>query len=102
VSLGAEFTPNYFSHNYLKRVRYRLGAYYATPYAKVDGRDGANEYSVSAGFGFPLFQSKSMFNVSGQWVKVSPKVKGMMSENYLKLNIGLTFNEQWFQKWKVR
>jgi hypothetical protein len=35
-------------------------------------------------------------------VKVSPKVKGMMSENYLKLNIGLTFNEAWFQKWKVR
>jgi hypothetical protein len=102
LSMGAEFTPNYFSHNYLKRIRYRVGAYYATPYAKVDGRDGANEYGVSAGFGFPLFQSKSLFNLSGQWVKVSPKVKGMMSENYLKLNIGLTFNEQWFQKWKVR
>jgi hypothetical protein len=102
VSAGMEFTPNYFSHNYLKRVRYRLGAYYATPYAKVDGREGANEYSVSAGFGLPLFNSKSLLNLSGQWVKVSPKTKGLLSENYLKLNIGLTFNEQWFQKWKVR
>jgi hypothetical protein len=102
ISAGAEFTPNPYSHNYLKRIHYRLGAYYATPYAKVDGRDGANEYSASAGFGFPLFQSKSILSVSGQVVKVSPKVKGLMSETYLKLNVGLTFNEQWFQKWKVR
>jgi hypothetical protein len=102
VSVGAEFTPNSVSHNYLKRVHYRLGGYYATPYAKVDGRDGANEYGVSAGFGLPLFQSKSILNLSGQFVKVEPKVKGLMSETYLKLNIGLTFNEQWFQKWKVR
>jgi hypothetical protein len=102
VSFGAEILPNPYSHNYLKRIRYRLGAYYATPYAKVDGRDGADEYSVSAGFGLPIFQSKSLLNISGQYVKVSPKVTGMMSENYLKLNIGLTFNEQWFQKWKVR
>ena len=42
-----------------------------------------------------------MLNISGQYIKVSPKFKGLMEENYLRINIGLTFNERWFMKWKV-
>ena len=101
ISFGAEYIPNPVSRGYLKRVRYRAGAYYADPYAKVDGKEGAREYGASFGFGFPLFQSKSILSVSGQYVKVSPKVKGMLEENYLKVNVGLTYNERWFMKWKV-
>lgn len=101
IAAGAEFIPSYISRNYLKRIRYRAGAYYSSPYTKVNGQDGAREYGVSIGFGLPMFQSKSMLNISGQYIKVSPKVKGMLEENYLKINIGLTFNERWFMKWKV-
>lgn len=101
IALGAEFIPSYISHNYLKRIRYRAGAYYSDPYTKINGEDGAREYGVSVGFGLPMFQSKSMLNISGQYIKVSPKVKGMLEENYLRINIGLTFNERWFMKWKV-
>ncbi len=101
ISIGAEFIPTRYGRNYLGRVRYRAGAYYATPYTKINGQDGAREYGVSAGFGFPLFQSKSILNLSGQWVRISPKVEGMLEENYLRINIGLTFNELWFKKWRV-
>lgn len=111
IALGAEFVPSYISHNYLKRIRYRAGAYYSSPYNKisytnpdskeVSFHDGAREYGVSVGFGLPMFQSRSMLNISGQYIKVSPKFKGLMEENYLKINIGLTFNERWFMKWKV-
>lgn len=101
IAVGTEFIPNYLSHNYLNRIRYRAGVYYSSPYTKIDGQDGAREYGVSFGFGFPMFQSKSILNISGQYVKVSPKVKGMLEENYLKINVGLTFNERWFMKWKV-
>lgn len=102
-SLGAEYLPNPISRNYLKRIRYRIGTYYATPYAKVDGQEGAREYGVSFGFGFPLhlYQARSILNISGQYIKVSPKVKGMLEENCFRINIGLTFNEHWFMKWKV-
>lgn len=102
-SFGAEYLPNPISRNYLKRIRYRIGAHYATPYAKVDGQEGAKEYGVSFGFGFPLhlYQARSILNISGQYIKVSPKVKGMLEENYLRINVGLTFNERWFMKWKV-
>ena len=103
ISVGAEYLPNPIGRNYLSRVRYRVGAYYSSPYAKIDGKDGNREYGVSFGFGFPLtsYQSRSILNISGQYVKVSPKVKGLLEENYLRINISLTFNERWFMKWKV-
>ena len=103
IALGAEYLPNPIGRNYLKRIRYRAGAYYSDPYTKIDGKEGAREYGVSFGFGLPLevFQGSSLLNISGQYVKVSPKVKGMLEENYLRVNIGLTFNDRWFMKWKV-
>lgn len=103
ISFGAEFLPKPFSRNYLNRIRYRVGAYYSDPYAKVNDKEGAREYGVSFGFGLPLeiYQGRSILNISGQYVKVSPKVKGMLEENYLRINIGLTFNDRWFMKWKV-
>lgn len=101
LSLGAEYQPNALSRNYLNRVRYRVGAYYSDPYTQINNQEGAREYGVSFGFGLPLFRSKSILNISGQYVKVSPKVKGMLEENSLRVNIGLTFNEGWFMKWRV-
>lgn len=101
ISLGAEYLPNPYNRNYLNRIRYRVGAYYSDPYTKVNNQDGAREYGLSFGFGLPIFQSKSLLNISGQYVKVEPKVKGMLEETYLRINIGLTFNERWFMKWKV-
>ena len=101
ISFGAEFVPNPTRRGYLNRIKYRIGAYYSDPYAKVNGNEGAREYGASFGFGFPIFRNKSILNISGQYIKVSPKFKGMLEENYLKVNIGLTFNERWFMKWRV-
>ena len=103
ISIGAEYLPNHYGRGYLQRIRYRAGVYYSSPYAKIDGKDGNREYGISFGIGLPLtlYQYRTILNISGQYVKVSPKVKGMLEENYLRINIGLTFNERWFMKWKV-
>lgn len=101
ISVGAEYLPNPYGRSYFSYVRYRVGAYYSDPYAKVNGQESNREYGVSFGFGLPIYRSKSILSISGQYVKVSPKVKGMLKENYLRINIGLTFNERWFEKWKV-
>ena len=101
LSFGAEFVPKRNSKNYFNKIRYRLGAYYSDPYAKVNENEGAREYGASFGFGFPIFRSNSILNISGQYINVKPKVAGMLEENYLRVNIGLTFNERWFMKWKV-
>jgi hypothetical protein len=102
VTLGAEYVPNPMSRRFLHRVHYRIGAYYATPYYKIKGQDGPKEISLSAGFGFPIVNSwnnRSHLNISAQWVRSS--ASNFMTENTFRINIGLTFNERWFAKWKV-
>ena len=71
----------------------------------VDGRPGPTEFGASIGIGLPImngWNAKSIINISGQAVHVRPGVPGMITENYLRLNIGLSFNESWFDKWKVQ
>ena len=101
-NLGAQYCYGERSRSFFKRVAYRVGASYATPYYKVNGVDGPTEISVSAGFGIPIMNSynnRSQLNISGQWVRSS--AKNLIKENYFRINIGFTFNEDWFKKWKM-
>lgn len=103
LNFGAQYCYNERDRAFLKRVQYRLGASYATPYYKMNGVDGPKEFSVSAGFGIPImnsYNSRSLLNISGQWVKNS--ADGLIKENVFRINIGLTFNEGWFKKWKMQ
>ncbi len=101
ITVGAEWLPN-AEGRFLQKVRYRAGASYATPYITVNGADGPKEYSASIGFGLPITTYKnrqSMFNFSAQWVHSS--ASNMITENTFRINLGITFNENWFAKWKV-
>jgi hypothetical protein len=106
ITVGGEWTPNaYDARNFLKRVSYRMGASYATPYYNIKGVEGPKELSVSIGLGLPIFNQwtnprASQLNISAQWVHTS--AKDLITENTFRINVGLTFNERWFQKWKVR
>ena len=105
VAVGAEYTPNLLSRNYLGRIRYRVGAYYSTPYLNnLPTGEGPSEYGVSAGFGFPLylFQKHTMLSITGQYVRVNPSISRMLSEDRFVIKLGLTFNERWFMKWRVQ
>ena len=102
LTLGGEYCPQERGNKFLQRVHYRFGASYATPYLRINGQDGPKEMSVSAGIGFPImnrWNSRSMLNVSAQWVRQD--AKNLLTENTFRINIGLTFNERWFAKWKV-
>lgn len=102
VTLGGDFCGDESNRSFLKRLCIRAGASYATPYYKINGYDGPSEFSVSAGLGIPIvnsYNNKSVLNISGQWVHSS--AKNFITENTFRINIGLTFNERWFMKWKV-
>lgn len=108
-SFGVQYHPDpmMMNKNFFKRIRYRAGAYYSKPYVKVNGQEAATEYGVSAGLSIPIFTrysrlQTSTLSLSGEWVKVDPKIDGVLTENYLRLSIGLTFNECWFRKIKVQ
>ena len=101
-NVGCEITPQPMARGYFKRIRYRAGAAYTTPYYKVNGADGPKEYSASLGFGFPIsdnmYKRTSYLNISGQWVHTDGLT---MRENTFRINIGFTFNGRWFEKWKA-
>ena len=106
ISIGAEYSPNkMMSRNLLKKMNYRMGAYYAQPYTEIQGQEGCEEYGLSAGFSIPIINrinNRSILHISGQLIRVEPKSSGLIAETYLRLNIGLTFNESWFMKIRVR
>lgn len=102
VTFGGEFCNNWESRRFFDRVRFRAGVSYASSYYKVNGIDGPDEISASIGFGIPIinaYNNRSVLNISGQWVHSS--AKGLLTENTFRINIGITFNERWFMKWKV-
>ena len=103
LTVGGEFCQDEYGRSFFKRIRYRAGASYATSYLKINGQDGPKEMSVSAGFGIPIvnaYNNRSLLNISAQWVRQDSKT--FITENTFRINIGLTFSELWFDKWKVK
>ena len=101
-NLGAEWTPRPLGRKFLQRVRYRAGVGMATPYYYINGKEGPKELSASLGFGIPImngYNARSILSISGQFVHRS--ADNLIKENMFRLNIGFTFNEKWFAKWKV-
>lgn len=104
IAVGVEYLPSFTGRNFFSHIKYRAGAYYSTPYYKIESNNTAyratKEFGVTAGFAIPL-PRRSIINISAQYSKVSGQRDNMLDENYLKLTIGLTFNERWFFKRKV-
>lgn len=104
VAMGVEYIPNPDGIRWAQHVRYRAGFSYATPYTRIGGVDGPRDYSASLGVALPIMNmhnNRSLLNISAQYEHVAPKAAGMITENYLRICIGLSFNERWFMKWKV-
>ncbi|MBV3729518.1 OmpP1/FadL family transporter [Bacteroides thetaiotaomicron] len=101
ISVGAEYIPNLIGRSYFAHIKYRLGAYYTTPYYKIDGKKASREYGVTAGFGLPVPRSRSILSISGQFVRVKGLETNMVNENIFRVSIGITFNERWFFKRRV-
>ena len=102
VNVGGEWTPNPNGRKYLQHVRYRIGAGMTTPYYNINGQKGPTEYHASIGLGIPILNSinnRSMLNISAQWSHRS--ADNLVTENSFRINVGITFNERWFAKWKV-
>lgn len=104
-SLGAQYTPNPTGLKWRDHINYRLGFSYTSPYTRVNGSDGPSDFLVSAGVAVPLVSMYSerscMLNVSLQWEHVKPKFSTQVKENYLRICLGISFNEPWFRKWQA-
>lgn len=103
-TLGVDWIPDPspMPRGFFKRMHYRAGVSYATPYYNIRGQNGPTELTLSAGVSIPVintWNNRSSLTISAQWVHNS--AKDFVTENTFRINIGLTFNERWFAKWKV-
>ena len=101
--VGLDWIPNPSPRSkFFSRIHYRMGASYATPYYNIQGQKGPKELALTAGLAIPLinaWNNRSTLNISAQWARTS--APSFITENMFRINIGLTFNERWFAKWKV-
>lgn len=119
IALGMDLTPKENSRKLSARTTYKIGGYYSQSYAKADPSgiigDKPLEYGVSAGVSMPIysrwliFSNMSKLNISAQWVRTEipylsaqSMKKNTLTENYLRLCVGVSINEAWFYKWKLR
>ena len=104
ASAGIEYIPEHITRNLFRRARYRAGVHYATAHYTINELQGPTEYGATIGVGFPImnrWNGKNIINISGQYIHLRPHMPGMITENSFRLNIGLSFNETWFDKWRV-
>lgn len=114
LNAGVEYTPDPMaSKGYYKRIKYRMGVSYSSPYMNIpqaDGKlattiEGPYEMGVSLGVGLPILvrrNNRSMVNLGAQWLRRAPSSQNLITENYFILSLGVTFNEPWFMKFKIQ
>ncbi|PIN27695.1 hypothetical protein [Prevotella intermedia] len=103
LTLGGEYCKGERYRNFFSQLHYRAGVSYSTPYIMINKQDGPKEISASLGLGIPIvnnYNHRSLLNVGVEWVNRS--ATGLIKENMFRINVGLTFNERWFAKFKVR
>ena len=110
IKAGLEWTPNPMAmRGYFNHVKYRMGVSYTTPYLAFGKNTGPSETSVSIGAGLPINNSINRragihptINLGLQWLRRAPADKSLITENYFVINLGVTFNERWFMKYKIQ
>jgi hypothetical protein len=102
-SAGLEWIPDHTSYNnFLKRMRYHLGAYYQTDPRSVGGEQ-LTQYAGVAGFGIPIIlkQDIAFINLKFETGQFGPS--DGLQETFYNFSFGFTLNDNtWFYKRKFR
>ncbi len=97
LALGGEFTPDYLSVSYLKRITYRTGVSIENnPF--LANNNPVKDFGIN--FGLSLPAGRSNLNVAFSTGTRGNKKDNLIQENYFKVYFGITFNDQWFIKRK--
>ncbi len=101
LAVGMHFIPDYASFSsYLRRVNYRAGVRYDKSGLVINGKE-INNFGITFGFGLPLGGSFSNLNLGFELGKRGTTDANLIRESYLKIGVGLSLNDRWFQKRKI-
>ncbi len=95
---GFEYIPNrYDIRYYLKRVTYRIGAYYDQTYVNLNGRQ-VNAAGFTLGMSMPIFRWYNALTWSVDLGQRGSLKDDMVKENYVQVNINFNLHDMWFIK----
>lgn len=101
VALGGFYIPKFNSlTNYWQRVVYRAGFRYENTGLIVDN-EKINEFGISFGAGLPVGRIFSNVNLGVEYGSRGTTSANLVQENFFNINIGLSFNDKWFQRRKI-
>jgi len=93
--IGGEFTPDFTSvKSYFKRVNYQMGFYYNQTPIMINNKN-IDDFGINFGVSLPVGNA-SLFNLGFKFGQQGTTSDGLIKENYLKLNLGMTFNDRSF------
>ncbi len=99
MSVGAEITPRWNSYRYWQVIRYRVGAYMSNYYLKF-GDEQLKDLGVSIGFGLPLPNSRTSFNLGFNFGFRGTTNNDLMKETYGAFTLNISFHQSWFYQRK--
>ena len=100
-AFGGYWVPDYRAlSGYFKRVTYRAGLRYDVSGLEVNGKE-INNFGITFGLGMPLGGSFSNLNLGFELGRRGTTDANLIEESYLKINVGLSLNDIWFQKRKI-
>jgi hypothetical protein len=96
VIVGGEFTPDFFSFNkYFSRITYQFGfSYEQTPI--TINTTSIDDFGINFGVSLPVGNA-SIMNLGFKYGQLGTTSDGLIRENYLRLNLGMTFNDRSFE-----
>ncbi|MGV6831163.1 MAG: hypothetical protein ACWA5P_06340 [bacterium] len=101
IALGGEFTPDFNSLKYWKRINYRAGLFYDTGNLEIDG-DSVENMGLSIGLGLPISSTgQSLINISFTSGLRGSNKNILVQDNFNTLNINLSLSDIWFRKRKI-
>lgn len=100
VAVGVEYQPKVLTNNYFKVCRYRAGFSAKDSYIKA-GSSNLKEYGANLGISLPI-NKRSALNLGVGYSALRPGNGNLVKEDYLTLNLGLTFNEMMFFRNRLR
>ena len=97
---GTEWIPdNSISSSYFKKIKYRLGAYYAPSILEVNNEQ-ITDMGITFGMGLPLKKTLSRINFGIVYGMRGTVNNNLIQENYLNIIFGVSINDKWFKKYK--
>jgi hypothetical protein len=97
INFGVEYIPNYRTpRHYFQRIQYQAGAHFEKSHQVINGKN-ISEMGATIGAVFPLKSNYTqIFFSAGVGRRGGP---GLINEDFIRINLGVSVNQLWFIKW---